>query len=380
MPSQDLVRSSRSLESVSISVEKSLGTKSYDEVEDDDDDLYLTEPGFLNEWLPAIGGGLRSISISDFWSQSSWRRSDALALISSLCNNLLELELKNTWLSVDGLNPMPKLTNLTLEFLRLDDEDLNKVNECFPGLQVLNLIGVGGLKEPKIDLKHLKICHWTISNAPLSLTILAPSLVELKLECVKPRSLVVETPSLSNLHLIIEKAEEFKMKDFLCLKSLQLESWNLFSLMGKFGSSRTIKMLAVNVPKHTESIAPTLTFEGVFDSFPNLSSLKLGPGAWSEMEALFRSKGLEDMVGMNGLKEISAHLLIDEVDTTLLFISSILKRCSNLSNMAVLVHGEVGPRIASKFVSKCRADWPRIRWRWGFWKEGTEDSWVSDWT
>lgn len=57
--------------------------------------------------------------------------------------SLLELELKNAWLSVDGLNPMLKLTNLTLEFIRLQDEDLTMVNYSFPYLQVLNLIGVG---------------------------------------------------------------------------------------------------------------------------------------------------------------------------------------------------------------------------------------------
>ena len=49
-------------------------------------------------------------------------------------HSLLELEVKNAWLSVDGLNAMPTLTSLTLEFIRLDDEDLNKVNNFFPCL------------------------------------------------------------------------------------------------------------------------------------------------------------------------------------------------------------------------------------------------------
>lgn len=53
-----------------------------------------------------------------------------LTCISSFSgHSLLNLEVKNAWLSVDGLNPMPALTSLTLEFIRLDDEDLNKVNE-----------------------------------------------------------------------------------------------------------------------------------------------------------------------------------------------------------------------------------------------------------
>ncbi|KAL5207411.1 hypothetical protein ABZP36_031846 [Zizania latifolia] len=79
-----------------------------------------------------------------------------------LCHNLMKLLLKNAWLSVDGLRIMPNLTHLTLEFIRLDDEDLSNLNECFPCLQILNLIGVGGLKDLNIDLHQLKICHWKI--------------------------------------------------------------------------------------------------------------------------------------------------------------------------------------------------------------------------
>lgn len=98
---------------------------------------------------------------------------------------LLELEIKNAWLSVDGLAPMPRLTTLTLEFIRLDDENLEKVNKCFPSLQVLNLIGVGGLKEPMIHLTHLRTFRWTLSNAPISISMVAPNLTNLTLNCMK---------------------------------------------------------------------------------------------------------------------------------------------------------------------------------------------------
>lgn len=60
---------------------------SYDDVEDEDDDLYLTDVKFVNEWLPRVADGLRSFSISDFWVQSCWRRSDVLSLISSYCES-----------------------------------------------------------------------------------------------------------------------------------------------------------------------------------------------------------------------------------------------------------------------------------------------------
>lgn len=51
---------------------------------------------------------------------------------------------------------MPNVTHLTFEFIRLDDEDLSKLNECFPCLRILNLIRVGGLKKPTIHLYRLK--------------------------------------------------------------------------------------------------------------------------------------------------------------------------------------------------------------------------------
>lgn len=293
-------------------------------------------------------------------------------------HNLLKLEMRNAWLSVDGLNPMPKLIYLTLEFIRLDDEDLMKVNHCFPSLEVLNLIGVGGLKEPKVHLMQLRSCHWTVSNAPRSLTIIAPNLIQLKLKCIKPKSLFLNTPSLSDFHLTLEGADDIKVKEFPCLKRLHLECHNPFILMGMFQSSRTIKMLAVNSTKSIESTKTSgLTFETLVEKFLNLSSLELGPGVWSELETSFRSAGMEHTTGMNSLKKIVAHLVVVEVECTLEFIFSILDKCSNLSNMAFLFHHELDPSIGSKLVSSCRSHWPRVRWRWGVWKDRAENEWGS---
>lgn len=42
-----------------------------------------------------------------------------------------------------GTNPMPRLTSLILECIRLDHVDLNMVNSGFPSLQDVHLIGVG---------------------------------------------------------------------------------------------------------------------------------------------------------------------------------------------------------------------------------------------
>lgn len=293
-------------------------------------------------------------------------------------HRLIELELRNAWLTVDGLNPMPMLTKLTLEFIRLEDEDLNNVNNCFPCLQVLNLVGVGGLKEPKIHLLHLKNCLWTISNAPLSLAIYAPNLMKLELKCIKPKSLVLETPLLYDFHLSLEKANEVRIKEFQNLKNLQLESSSLCSLINIVPFGHTIKKLKVEALKSTE---PTemrrFDLVTLFNIFPNVSSLTLGPRAWSEAENHFHQEGLERMAVMKELKEISAYLVVDDIDATLSFIFSVLNKCPNLSDLALLIHCEVDSGISSRIVSRCTVDHPRVRWRWGMWKEGAEDTWVS---
>jgi hypothetical protein len=90
-----LVCDSQFLESVSIGVDKSLGNVEYDDVEDESDDLYLTDVRFVKEWLPRIAGRLRSLSVSDFWFQSCWRKSEVLSLISSCCEFPLRLCLYN---------------------------------------------------------------------------------------------------------------------------------------------------------------------------------------------------------------------------------------------------------------------------------------------
>ncbi|OMO67341.1 hypothetical protein CCACVL1_20594 [Corchorus capsularis] len=357
-----LVREVRCINSVSIGVDKSLREISYDDVDDELDDLYLTDVGFVKEWLPKVCGELRKLAISDFWIQSCWRKSDVLGLISSCCNVLLELELKNAWLSVDVLNPMTRLTHLTLEFIRLDDEDLNKVNNCFPSLQVLNLIGVGGLKDPKIHLLHLKSCLWTVSNALLSLTILAPNLVKLRLKCIKPKSVVLDTPSLLDFQLSVEEAYDFRVKEFSTLETLQLESSSLHSLIGRFPSCKLIRKLTVDSLKWTEDLETRkFGLEALFDAFPNVISLNLGPGAWSEAEMCYRKGGLEDKNAMKELTEIVAHLVVYDVEVTLSFIFSILDKCTNLSDMTLLLHPKEDSGAASSLVSSCTAYGSRVK-------------------
>lgn len=83
---KNLIEDSRNVRSVSLGVDRALSGMTFDDlVEEDSDELYLTDIDFVRAWLPRVRDDLEMLSISDFWIQSCWRRSDVLALISSNC-------------------------------------------------------------------------------------------------------------------------------------------------------------------------------------------------------------------------------------------------------------------------------------------------------
>ncbi|CAA0840793.1 F-box/LRR-repeat protein [Striga hermonthica] len=310
-----LISELRIVETVSIGVDKTLREVAYDDLEDEDDDLFLSDVNFVGTWLPRVRGDLKSIAISNFWLQSCWRRSDVLALISCYCVKLLELEIKNAWLSVDGLTTMPKLTTLTLEFIRLDDENLEKLNECFPFLQNLNLIGVGGLKDPQIHLMHLRTCKWILSNAPTTVSIVASCLVKLTLSCVKPKLLLIDSPSLSDLSLSFEGACNLKVKEFSQLNKLHLESSCLRNVLATLPFGRAVKNLTAVSTKWAAPVGVSKSIlELLFCTFPNVSSLTLTSRVWSELEMYPGLGGLEMRAQAKGLKEIKAYLTVNDIE------------------------------------------------------------------
>lgn len=293
----------------------------------------------------------------------------------------MKLAVRNAWLSVDGLNSMPTLTNLTLEFVRLDDEDLSKISSCFPNLIELNLIGVGGLKEPKINLLHLRTCQWSVSNAPLSLIICAPNLVDFHLICIKPRLIVLESPSLSTFNLSLENTDELKLNNCTNIECLQLniECLSLGLLFSMSRHCSTLKRLTVDLVRKTERVEVTeFGLDTLLDSFPNISYLNLGPGAWHVMENSFSKGGLKERIELKTLKELVAHLVMHEIKSTLAFVFCVLDKCTKCSDVSLLIHRDVDSCVAGNLISTCRSKFPRVRWRWGIWKEGTKDTWVSD--
>lgn len=296
-------------------------------------------------------------------------------------HNLVKLVVRNAWLSVDGLCLMPTMRFLTLEFVRLDDEDLSKINACFPNLTQLDLIGVGGLKEPKIDLLHLTTCQWSVSNAPLSLTVCAPCLVDFHLKCIKPRLVVLEAPSLSNFNLSLENTDVLRLKNCANIQCLQLSVEYLYLgfLCSAFRHCSVVNKLTLDLVGRMEKVyLAEFGLDSLLDCFPNIRYLNLGPGAWHVMENSFSHGGLEDGIGMKMIKELVAHLVVHEMGDTLAFIFSVLDKCAELSNVSLLIHRDVDSYVAGNLISVCRSKFPRIRLRWGIWKEGIKDTWVSD--
>ncbi|GJZ12131.1 plastid movement impaired 1-related 1-like protein [Tanacetum coccineum] len=90
------------------------------------------------------------------WGLKKACRTDEKVLRRIRGHKLVELKVKHARLSVDSLNTVLMLTSLTLESLHLYDENITKLNMCVPNLQVLNLVSVNGLIDPKIHLLNLK--------------------------------------------------------------------------------------------------------------------------------------------------------------------------------------------------------------------------------
>ncbi|GJV96068.1 F-box/LRR-repeat protein-like protein [Tanacetum coccineum] len=163
-----------------------------------DNEFYnlVTNKHFIKEWLPKVSENLKSLSLTDFLEEPPilWQRSKVLKLVSIYCHKLVELKVKHTRLSVDSLSPMLMLTSLTLESLYLYDEHVTELNMCTPNLQVLNLVSVYGLADPKIHLLNLKSGQLTSPIRLESLSLIAPKLIRLRLKGTPASKLYVEAP------------------------------------------------------------------------------------------------------------------------------------------------------------------------------------------
>lgn len=318
----------------------------------------------MQAWADTTAGPtLQEVEITDFWPQSCWRKADALPVISHFCHNLSKLGLRNAWLCVDGLKIMPNLTHLALEFIRLDDEDLSKLNECFPCLQILKLIKVGGLKDPKIHFPQLKTCCWEVSNVPRSLAIHAPALVYLELKCVRPEILILDTPSMSSLKLTIDKlGPTVIVGGLVSLTNLRIESSDLNSLLRVFTDGRDIRTLDLELPASAnryelyEAVDPEL--------FSRTTEVKLSPRfSYELMRHIVFCMTTHDC--RSCLKKLLVHLPQSNI-TTCPFVP-LLNNCAPSCEVTVLFHAATSDAVRQAASSVWPMGFPDISWQWGTW-------------
>ncbi|KAJ3693832.1 hypothetical protein LUZ60_009312 [Juncus effusus] len=298
---------------------------------DEADDLHIASGEFISTWLPLVGARLKELFIVNYWAQSCFRKSDALHVISSLCKNLVKLEIRKAWLSVNGIRPMPNLTNLALIFVRLDDEDLNKINECFTSLQFLSLIDVGGLKNPRIRL----------------------SLETFYLE---------ETPSLSTLVLDIKRASgSIKLgRNLTNLSTLTFQSENLLELFRVFKGTHTVKTLELDIPIGEElGLKPKIRFCDLVDSFGNLDELKLVRTARYAINADAIECECEKMVC---LKRFGVQ--VEESDfEDFGGVFEFLKICGPSCEVTLLFYADVESETKKAVVAKYADKFPEFIWK-----------------
>ncbi|XP_078160456.1 F-box/LRR-repeat protein At4g29420-like [Carex rostrata] len=263
-----------SLVSVSISG-KGSGVVDTDEVDD------LTDVSFLSAWLPLVGRQLGTLSIVNAPNKSPVGFSCALAVISDTCKNLDSLVIRNAWLSINGIMLMSKLTNLTLKFVRIDDEHLANFSAYFPSLKILNLIHITGLKEPKIHLMQLQICRFT--GYPQSITIQAPNLEELKLRCMQPCFVILDCSSIHNLSISLAKASGISMITMpQNLRKLIIKSLDVPRLLPFFRGTKGLKTLELEVSPIMSWFDSYSVFSitDAFEIFENIDELIIGPVVW----------------------------------------------------------------------------------------------------
>lgn len=86
-----LISCARCLESITIGPEKKLSKefKRWGYSDATLEDIFFTKVGNLKNWLPSIGGNLKSLSLCNFGPGCSWKKTDVLVLISKCCEFLL---------------------------------------------------------------------------------------------------------------------------------------------------------------------------------------------------------------------------------------------------------------------------------------------------
>ena len=150
--------------------------------------------------------------------------------------------------------------------------------------------------------------------------------------------------------------------------------------METFELAETVENLTVDTRDWPRGATGSSNFsiKRVFTVFPNVSSLCIKSNVWSGFEACYRPLYWETWDVRKALKTFSAYLLLVEPSMTFSCVSGVLDGCMGVSEVSLLIHGDVDSTVSKSFISRCMTCCrPGLNWRWGIWREGMEDSWIT---
>ena len=288
----------------------------------------------------------------------------------------MKLRVKNAWLSLGNLNAMPFVTSLTLENIRLDDKHLDQLNKFFPNLQVLNLINISGVMFLHIEFPNLRNCRLVVSVVA-SLAIVTPNLVRLIVECSRTTALYVKAPMMTHFHLALNHFRVTQIMMYENLKTLVLESLDIGLLLSRFP-----KNYVENLTLDSGNLARGAVRNSKFNlskvvvSFGHTRSLCITSSGLSQLEPSYNAVDSYDK--RNGLKTFRAYVSLVDPAVTFSYVATVLYECRCLSQVSLLIHSDFVGNVSKDFIDRCTACWPEVEWNWGIWKEGVDDSWITD--
>lgn len=271
------------------------------------------------------------------------------------------LIIRNAWLSFNGIKVMSKLTNLTLKFVKIDNEQLANFSTYFPSLKVLNLDHIIGLKEPKIHLTQLRKFRFT--GYPRSITIQAPNLEELKLRCIQPCLVILKCPSVCNLSISVAKASGISMISIpRNLQKLTLKSLDVPRLLPFFKGTKGLKTLKLEVSPIMSWFDSYSVFSvtDALEIFENVDELIIGPVVWYLWQRSFPS--CLNKTKPMPLTRIVVNLPPENVNGTDL-ISIVLKICAP-SEVELCFFNDIEEKEKKDVITNFSNAFSDIKWSW----------------
>nr|KAJ0196414.1 hypothetical protein LSAT_V11C700358020 [Lactuca sativa] len=171
---------------------------------------------------------------------------------------------------------------------------------------------------------------------------------------------------LKNAWLAVQNMNVMPMLTSLTLELIRLDDKNLTELNTCFPNLQVLNLIDVRGGNSKFNL------EVLFCTFPNITSLCFKPRVWSEFEVWCGD------IGLKGVKRFCGYLSVIDPLMTFTLVDCMLEECFNCVEISLLIHRGVPSNVSKHFITKCMAQWPDLKWGWGIWEEGREDSWIPE--